>query len=98
MSGSEAESKPDIGKGSSTVEKLKIFVKHQRGQITQFMVKPHTKMEKLFNSYAKYLGVDVNSLRFLMDDGTRIGKDKTPVRLGLEDGDQILCMLEQEGG
>ena len=91
------DSKPDVAIGGSSI-KLKIFVKHQHGDKTQFMIKPHMQMGRLFNSYANHLGVEVDSLRFLTDDGMRIGEHKTPEKLGLEDGDEILCMLEQEGG
>ena len=55
-------------------------------------------MGRLFNSYENHLGVEVDSLRFLAYDGMRVGEDNAPEKLGLEDGDEILCMLEQEGG
>ena len=54
-------------------------------------------MSKVFNTYAQRKGVQMSSLRFLLD-GERIGDDATPKELELDDQDQIDCMLEQSGG
>ena len=54
-------------------------------------------MEKVFSTYAQRKGVQVNSLRFLLD-GERIDPSSTPKQLELDDQDQIDCMLEQMGG
>lgn len=54
-------------------------------------------MSKVFNAYAQKKGVDVKSIRFLID-GDRIDNDATPKTLELEDDDQIDCVLEQVGG
>jgi small ubiquitin-related modifier len=54
-------------------------------------------MEKVFNAYAQRKGVQVTSLRFLLD-GERIIGEQTPKMLELEDGDQIDAVLEQVGG
>jgi len=54
-------------------------------------------MSKVFNTYAQRKGVQVNSLRFLLD-GDRIQNEDTPAKLELDDQDQIDCMLEQMGG
>ncbi len=54
-------------------------------------------MEKVFNAYAQRKGVQVTSLRFLLD-GERVTGDQTPKMLELEDGDQIDAVLEQVGG
>ena len=45
-------------------------------------------MEKVFATYAGRKGVNVDSLRFLLD-GQRIEKHTTPAELDLEDEDQI---------
>ena len=45
-------------------------------------------MEKVFATYAGRKGVNVESLRFLLD-GQRIQKDDTPASLDLENEDQI---------
>ncbi len=54
-------------------------------------------MSKVFTTYASRKGVDMASLRFLLD-GERIGGDQTPKLLELEDQDQIDVVLEQVGG
>lgn len=54
-------------------------------------------MSKVFQTYANKKGVNVNSIRFLLD-GERIEQDTTPKMLELEDQDQIDCVLEQTGG
>ena len=52
---------------------------------------------QVFQTYASRRGVDVSSLRFLLD-GERIDATETPKSLELDDQDQIDCMLEQTGG
>jgi small ubiquitin-related modifier len=54
-------------------------------------------MSKVFNTYAQRKGVQMSSLRFLLD-GERIADSTTPQDLELDDQDQIDCMLEQSGG
>lgn len=51
-------------------------------------------MQKVFETYAQRKGVQVSSLRFLLD-GERIEATSTPKMLELDDQDQIDCMLEQ---
>mmetsp|Transcript_22093 Transcript_22093/g.45995 ORF Transcript_22093/g.45995 Transcript_22093/m.45995 type:complete len:93 (+) Transcript_22093:21-299(+) len=78
-------------------EAITIRVKDQGGEETFFKIKKTTKMEKVFSTYASRRGVDVGSLRFLLD-GERIDATETPKSLELDDQDQIDCMLEQTGG
>ena len=54
-------------------------------------------MKKVFETYATRKGVQLSSLRFLLD-GDRIDDASTPKMLELDDQDQIDCMLEQSGG
>ena len=54
-------------------------------------------MQKVFETYAQRKGVQVQSLRFMLD-GERVNENQTPKMLELEDQDQIDCMLEQTGG
>jgi hypothetical protein len=54
-------------------------------------------MEKVFKTYAQRKGVDLNAIRFLYD-GEVVSNDATPDELGLEDLDQIDCMVAQIGG
>ena len=53
-------------------------------------------MEKVFNTYAHRKGIDMSSLRFLLD-GERINADSTPRTLRLRDHAQLDCMLEMRG-
>ena len=71
--------------------------KQQTGEETFFKIKKTTKMSKVFETYASRRGVQVNSLRFMLD-GERIDPSQTPKMLELDDQDQIDCMLEQMGG
>ena len=54
-------------------------------------------MQKVFETFATRRGVQVQSLRFMLD-GERIDPGATPKTLELDDQDQIDCMLEQSGG
>ena len=47
--------------------------------------------------YSQRKGVNSNSLRFLFD-GQRVRGDQTPADIDMDDGDQLDCMLEQQGG
>lgn len=67
------------------------------GEETFFKIKKSTKMQKVFETYAQRKGVQVNSLRFMLD-GERIDPTQTPKMLELDDQDQIDCLLEQVGG
>lgn len=69
----------------------------QTGEETFFKIKKTTKMQKVFETYAQRKGVQVASLRFLLD-GEKINQESTPKMLELEDQDQIDCLLEQTGG
>lgn len=69
----------------------------QSGEETFFKIKKTTKMGKVFQTYAQRKGMQVSSLRFLLD-GDRIKEDQTPKMLEMEDQDQIDCVLDQVGG
>jgi len=88
---SDSEAKPE------TTEPITIRVRDQTGEETFFKIKKTTKMSKVFLTYANRKGVQLGSLRFLLD-GERIEPDQTPKMLELDDQDQIDCMLEQSGG
>jgi small ubiquitin-related modifier len=62
-----------------------------------FKIKKHTKMSKVFDTYAQRKGVQASSMRFLLD-GDRVGEEQTPKMLEMEEGDQIDVVLEQMGG
>ena len=60
-------------------------------------MKKTTPMANVFKAYAARKGVFVEEMRFLID-GDRVDGEKTAEMLGLEDRDQIDCMLNQTGG
>ncbi len=72
-------------------------MKDQTGEQTLFKIKRTTKMSKVFSAYAQRKGVELASLRFLLD-GERISETDTPKMLELDDEDQIDCVLAQVGG
>lgn len=74
-----------------------VRVRGQTGDELFLKVKQTTPMLKVFKAYASRKGVSVSALRFLID-GDRVDPDKTPESLGLEEHDQIDCMLNQNGG
>ena len=88
----EPEPQPSTPRGS-----LNIRIRDQTGEETFFKVKKTTKLDKVFNAYSTRKGVAATSLRFLFD-GSRVRGDQTPADIDMEDGDQLDCMLEQQGG
>ena len=64
---------------------------------TQFQLLRSTKMSEVYGAWAAEQGVDQKKWRFLWD-GIRVGIDATPGLLGLQDGDNLFAVLEQEGG
>ena len=76
---------------------FRCWKKKQTGEETFFKIKKTTKMQKVFETYAQRKGVQVGSLRFMLD-GERIDPTQTPKMLELDDQDQIDCLLEQVGG
>ena len=98
----EPEPQPSTSSGNS----LNIRICDQTGEVTFYKVKYTTKFDKIFNKYATCKGVCVMSLRFLFDGSRMRGDDMvgeirnfdgTPPD-SMEDGDQLDCMLEQQGG
>ncbi|CAJ1966356.1 unnamed protein product [Cylindrotheca closterium] len=87
----------DAEEGGDNPDQITIRVKDQAGEETFFKIKKTTKMGKVFQTYAQRKGMQVSSLRFLLD-GDRIKDDQTPKMLEMEDQDQIDCVLDQVGG
>jgi small ubiquitin-related modifier len=63
---------------------------------TFFQVKSSTKLDRVFNAYAKRKGVAASSLRFFFN-GQRLAGCQKPHDIGMEDDDQIDCFCAQEG-
>ena len=64
---------------------------------TKFKVKLTTTMNKIFRAFAKQHKLDVGSLKFIFD-GERVMPEDTPKSLELEEGGQIDCFMQHEGG
>ena len=79
------------------IEQVTLRVKDQAGEELFFKVKPTTRMQKVFESYAQRRGVSLDALRFMVD-GEKIHENDSPKTLELEDNDQIDVMLETVGG
>lgn len=79
------------------IEQVTLRVKDQAGEELFFKVKPTTRMQKVFESYAQRRGVSLDALRFMVD-GEKIHENDSPKTLELEDNDQIDVMLETIGG
>ena len=73
---------------SEEVKAITIKLRDQSGEETFFKVKPTTKMEKVFATYAKRKALQVDNLRFLLD-GERIKPEHTVKQVELENEDQI---------
>mmetsp|Transcript_49080 Transcript_49080/g.66881 ORF Transcript_49080/g.66881 Transcript_49080/m.66881 type:complete len:101 (-) Transcript_49080:472-774(-) len=93
----EKKPTPEAGAAAPDGDTITIRVRDQTGEETFFKVKKTTRMEKVFSTYAQRKGVNLASLRFLID-GERINPNQSPAELDMEDHDQIDCMLEQQGG
>lgn len=91
--------KPDPGAADNeaVVETITVRVKDQAGEEMIFKVKKTTKMSKIFDAYASRKGINVSSLRFMLD-GSRINGEQTPKMLELDDNEQIDVMIEAQGG
>ena len=61
-----------------------------------YILPPHPAT-RCNSAYAGKKGIDVNSMRFMLD-GEAVEFDATPDSLELEDNDQIDCFLQQVGG
>jgi small ubiquitin-related modifier len=83
--------------GDAAENTITLRVREQTGEEMFFKVKKGTKMQKIFSAYADRRGIQVNSLRFMLD-GERIQPDSTPKMLELEENDQIDVMLDMVGG
>jgi small ubiquitin-related modifier len=81
---------------SPSDDKLKISVRDANGTVTYFFMYPTTPLERVFNAFATSRHVAVMDLHFLFD-GVRVRRDQSPADIGMADGDQLDCMLVQQG-
>lgn len=81
---------------SQQTEIITLKVKDQSGEETFFQVRKSTIMNKIFKAYARRIGVQPRSLRFLFKCN-RIQEDQTPEHWQMKNNDQIDCSLVQIG-
>ncbi|PHJ24127.1 ubiquitin-like protein smt3 [Cystoisospora suis] len=87
------EKKDDAGEK----EHMQLKVRSPDGSEVYFKIKKKTKLEKLMQAYCNRLGQHMDAVRFLYD-GERVKPEKTPLDMGIEDGDVIDAMVQQTGG
>ncbi len=90
------------GMDSPSVEILTIKVKEQSSEERNYKLKKGTKMIKLMQSFAEQKGKKMSDFRFLVDGCgygfVIVNEEDTPLSLDLEDGDEIISIMEQNGG
>jgi small ubiquitin-related modifier len=83
-------------KKSSREQRITLHVRYQTGELDFFEIGIDQKLLPLYYENVYSGGASITSLRFLLD-GDRIDPEHTARILDLEDGDEILMMLEQGG-
>mmetsp|Transcript_2463 Transcript_2463/g.7807 ORF Transcript_2463/g.7807 Transcript_2463/m.7807 type:complete len:103 (+) Transcript_2463:49-357(+) len=81
--------------GGSEHVNLKVIDQH--GNEVHFRIRRTTPLRKLMNSYCERQGIDMKSVRFMVD-GTFVEDEDTPESLELDDGDIVDTVLQQTGG
>lgn len=75
---------------------ITIRIRDQTGEERFFKLTNSTPVGKIFRAYAERKGASCNSLHFLLD-GERLDASETPNTVGLDDQDQIDCIIKQSG-
>ena len=78
-------------------EQISVKVKDQNGSVIIFKMKRNTIFKKLMNAYCERFGFFRSSVRFVFD-GEAVKDNDTPMKLRIDDNDQIDAMIEQKGG
>eukprot|EP00741_Cyanophora_paradoxa_P001179 tig00000459_g1137.t1 len=83
--------------GAPAPERISLKVLDQHGAVDIYRIKSTSRLEKLFVTHGRRIGVPADRIRFMFD-GARIQPHQTPDGVGLQDGDEIDVMMEQVGG
>ncbi|KXN91528.1 Ubiquitin-like protein pmt3/smt3 [Leucoagaricus sp. SymC.cos] len=96
MSDGEPRNSPSGGGDvkQDPIAPIEIKVTSAMGDEVMFKIKRNTKLSKLQAAYAKRIGKDAGSIRFLFE-GKRLDDDDTPASLDMDDGDSIDAMVER---
>ena len=90
----EVEEEKKDQEDDSEADLITIFLRDETRTRFLFKIRRTTKLQKVFEEYARRKGVKVTpQLRFLLD-GCRMLPDQTPVDLEMEDHDEIDVMTE----
>ncbi|KAH0468993.1 hypothetical protein IEQ34_002225 [Dendrobium chrysotoxum] len=73
---------------------LHLKVKSQDGVGALYRAKPTSKLKKLMNDYSNYHYFPVA----FFFDGHQIREEDTPESLNMEDGDEIIALIQQTSG
>ncbi|KAK6138565.1 hypothetical protein DH2020_027690 [Rehmannia glutinosa] len=74
-----------------------LVLKSQDGDVLRYRFPRDKRMQFLFSTYCQDKNLDYKVVVFLYD-GRRVKSTKTPSELGIEDGDEIDCMVHHDGG
>ena len=75
---------------------INIKVMTQDGYEVSFKMKEGTEFRKLMDAFCQRQGISENTVRFLLE-GVKLDHAQTPMDVGMEDGDIIDLMVEQQG-
>ena len=78
-------------------DKFNLCIADANGGVVEFLVRPSTGFERIFQEYAKNKGVMLQSLRFTYE-GQRVAANQTPEMLQMKHKDCIDAHIAQEGG
>ncbi|KAF8717035.1 hypothetical protein HU200_026145 [Digitaria exilis] len=87
--------KAEPGSGGGLIN---IKVQSQVAEDVFFRIKRDVKLRRLMDLYCGKHSLNPKAVKFLGPDGSHIRPMQTPNDVGLEDGDAIDLMLDQEGG
>ncbi|KAL2065576.1 hypothetical protein VTL71DRAFT_3246 [Oculimacula yallundae] len=97
--GGAAEGEGDsAGQAKPEATKISVRVKDVNGQEVEFKCKPTTVLKKLMDAFCQQQGRKPDTVRFFTPDGKRVTNVDTPASLGLDDGDLLDVLEEQQGG
>eukprot|EP01089_Gocevia_fonbrunei_P012082 TRINITY_DN2764_c0_g1_i3.p1 TRINITY_DN2764_c0_g1~~TRINITY_DN2764_c0_g1_i3.p1 ORF type:complete len:102 (+),score=26.14 TRINITY_DN2764_c0_g1_i3:47-352(+) len=67
-------------------------------QTVDIKAKKKTKVARLIDAYAAQRNIQSSAIKLLNDQGHRVQPHQTLKEAGIEDGDQLDVMMNQEGG
>lgn len=94
---SESNNQDGILSGEGT-NMITVSIRDQTNETISFRVRKCMRLGKVFRCFSEKKGVAHSSFRFYSEQQEeRLGDNQTFEECGIEDGDEITCMLEQTG-